>query len=405
MTPPGTGVDWRRRLDEAGSRMMAVVGDWLAPRDRPERSEPGMSTLVAMVALGGGLIPILVMAVTWATRPEAGARGAACRAQSGYVLADRPAEAGYQPTDQCNSAGSANTVERRETGRYVVRFAGLGVSGGTAEVTPATGDDRICTLPDWQADGPDEIVQVDCFDRSGARADSGFAARFVHLDGDPGAYLLSGDPGRASQTVADDYSYNSAGGTNSVDREDVGSYVAYFGRQESVLDDAVGGTVKVSAVGESAAVCGVERWYPYPDGRYLGVRVRCRDTGGRPVDTRFAVTFSARLGSTPDDPVQGAYLWADRASEARYTPRETYQFNAKGAANTVTRDAVGEYRVRLPGFAAESGGQVQLTAFDSPASCVVAEVARHADFHEVRVLCRAPSGAPADTPFTLQFWQ
>ncbi|BCY12779.1 hypothetical protein [Actinoplanes sp. L3-i22] len=386
LTPARTAADLRRRFDGLASRAMTAVGDWISPGPRPGPSEPRISAIVALVALVGGVLPILIMVVTWAAKPKpvhpdcpAGARG-----RSGHVLADRPAEGRYRPAEQCNSATGENRVERTATGRYLVTFGKLGADGGVAEVTPVTTDDRICTLPDWRPDGADEQVEVACFDRAGAPADSGFSARYWYLTGGDGtaAYLRLGDPGRASQTIEDAYSFNSqAGGINSADREDVGSYVVYLGHQ----DGATGGTVQVTAVGDAATVCGVERWFAYPEGRYLAVRVRCRDAAGQAVDSRFGVTFA--VGTA------GAYLRADRPSEAGYTATGDFNRNRGAGSNTVTRSGVGDYHVSLPGAA----GSVQVTAYDSDATCVAAP-------GDVRVLCRAPSGTPADAAFLLAVW-
>ncbi|WP_203823337.1 hypothetical protein [Actinoplanes palleronii] len=399
LTPARGVADWRERLDRVGGRAMTVVGDWLSPGERVSRSEPRISALVAVVAVAGGVLPILVMAVTWAAKPDPVAHVPACRVaheMTGYVLADRPAEDRYQPDRQCNSADAPNTVERTGTGRYLVVFGKLGRDGGVAAVTPVTGDDRICTLPDWRPEGADELVQVDCFDRSGAAADSGFTAHFwdVSPGGETGgtaAYLRLGDPGRTSQTVEDAYSHNSAGGANSAGREDVGSYVVYFGGLEAVE----GGTVRVTPVADAATVCGVERWFAYPEGRYLAARVRCRDAGGQPVDARFAVTFTLGVGAPG---VAGAHVLADRPAEASYTPEGVAQFSSGGQAAAVTRSEPGEYRVELPGLALKSGN-LQVTAYDTAASCV----ARTAT-GDVRITCRDPSGAAADTKFLLTYW-
>ncbi len=392
LTPARTAADWRRRIDRFGARAVGAVGDWISPGPRPGPSEPRISALVALVALVGGVLPIMIMVVTWASKPKPVHRDcpAAAQGHSGYVLADRPGEAHYRPDGQCNSEKSENRIERTGTGRYLVTFGKLGQDGGVAEVTPVTEDDRICTLPDWRPDGDDEQVEVACFDRSGAAADSGFSARYWYLrDGDgTAAYLRLGDPGRTSQTVEDAYGYNSAGGINSADREDVGSYVVYFGRQEQVS----GGTVKVTAVADAATVCGVERWFAYPEGNYLAVRVRCRDGAGQAVDSRFAVTFVAGLSA--------AYLRADRPSEAGYTATGVYQFNSAGRSNSVTRSGAGEYRVSLPGVPG-NGGNVQVTAYDSDADCVVAP--RDQD-SGVRVVCRGSTGEPVDSRFLLVLW-
>ncbi|GIE87529.1 hypothetical protein [Actinoplanes regularis] len=400
MTRARTAADWRRRADRLGSRAMTLVGDWLAPGPRPGSSEPRISALVALVALAGGVLPIVIMVVTWAVRPKPVQRERSCpvstaeRERAGFVFADRPHDARYKPAAQCSSVGAENTLERLGTGRYRVTFHGLGRDGGVAEVTPVTPEDRICTLVDWRPDGDDERVEVDCFDRSGVPADSGFSARYWHLRDAEGtaAYLRIGDPGRTGQTLEDAYSYNSLHGTNSADREDVGSYVVRFGLQDRVS----GGAVKVTAIGDTATVCGVQRWSGETGESRLAVPVRCRDGAGQPVDSRFAVTFSVALGAGPS-PLPGAHLLADRPAEPEYTAAGVFQFNSTGNADTVTRSAAGEYRVALPGVAGPVG-DLQITGYDTAATCVADP--EHQAF-EVRITCRAPSGEPADAQFVL----
>lgn len=162
-------MDWRQRLDRFGSRTMTTIGDWIAPGSRVPASEPRISALVALVAVVGGVLPILIMAVTWARKPDPAPREVAC-ARSGHLVAG-------QPENQCNAAGGRNTVSRTGVGRYLVTFGGLGVDGGDAEVTPDSADDRSCAVVDRHPDGRDELVRVDCFDRSGRPADSGFTVR------------------------------------------------------------------------------------------------------------------------------------------------------------------------------------------------------------------------------------
>jgi hypothetical protein len=370
-----------------------------------------LTGIIAVVtAVFGGIAWTVRQAVT----PEPADDRPACLVasadyeRSGYVLADRPSAARYTPDDevQCNSAGADNVVEHRRTGFYVVGFPKLGVNGGIAEVTPVGSQDRICTLAGWGVrDDRDEAVQVACFDRRGAPADSAFSARFLYKRGVSGAtaYVRSTEPTAASYVVEDSYAYNSQGGETSIDRRRPGVYVVYFRRQQRTLDYANGGTVKVSAVGGKAAVCTIESWYKFSDD-YLGVAVRCAGVTGAPMDSRFAVTFSALLGRTPQIRVPGAYIWANKPAAANYSPHDSYQYSSKGTMGTVFRAGRGDYVVDLPGLTRD-GGNAQVSAYGSAASCMVAAVVSRTESKRIRVACRAPSGQPADAMFTLTYWQ
>jgi choice-of-anchor B domain-containing protein len=101
----------------------------------------------------------------------------AVTASLGYAWADQPAAAIYEPspTYAFNSAGGPITVNRQGTGRYSVRFAGLGgqgTVGGNVEVTPYGTDLVRCKVDGWNSGSADFIANVVCFDPAGTAADA-----------------------------------------------------------------------------------------------------------------------------------------------------------------------------------------------------------------------------------------
>ena len=98
-------------------------------------------------------------------------------ARLGYAWADRPASASYQPPADYtfNSAGGPITVKRQGTGRYTIRFAGLGGNGragGHVEVTSYGPGSERCTIGSWSSDAADFVANVLCFDTTGSAIDA-----------------------------------------------------------------------------------------------------------------------------------------------------------------------------------------------------------------------------------------
>jgi len=99
-----------------------------------------------------------------------------------------------------------------------------------------------------------------------------------------------------------------------------------------------------------------------------------------------------------------AYVHANQPTTASYTPRADRRFNSSGATNTVTRSAVGAYRVRIPGMAA--GGMPHATAYgSSPTHCTVPGWGPGGPGLDqlVDVRCFTPTGTPTDSQFTVGF--
>lgn len=165
-----------------------------------------------------------------------------------------------------------------------------------------------------------------------------------------------------------------------------------------------GGTVHVSAYA-GAHHCKVSSWGQ--SGNNMDVYARCFNAAGAPVDGRFTVLFYR------DDPGKSsiygnAYVWADNPTAASYTPSTTYQFNSRGAVNTITRSGPGAYQVRLPRMErhwleSNHGGTVQVTAYGAgPERCKVRSWGQSGNDILVNVGCMNGATA-ADSRFTLSW--
>ena len=98
-----------------------------------------------------------------------------------------------------------------------------------------------------------------------------------------------------------------------------------------------------------------------------------------------------------------------------YTPASTERHNSDGGTNTVTRDGVGLYTVRLPGlgnggFVNVEGGTVHVTASHTTSKrCEVTSwtstVAAFGGTSDLvaHVACHTAAGVPSNSKFVLQF--
>ncbi|HZI16445.1 MAG TPA: trypsin-like serine protease [Myxococcus sp.] len=104
-------------------------------------------------------------------------------------------------------------------------------------------------------------------------------------------------------------------------------------------------------------------------------------------------------------PAAFGFVWADQPSAAAtYTPSLSYSHNSTGGTNTITRLAVGSYRVELPGLG-QSNGNVQVTAYASANRCKVASWGPSGTTQNVYVRCFTPAGAAVDSYFIAQYYR
>ncbi|XVV00685.1 hypothetical protein ACQPW3_25050 [Actinosynnema sp. CA-248983] len=390
----------------------------------PSRRRKLLRILLPAAAIGTTTVLLLqAFAVPAGWFGPIAARSKAClvkldpSVKSGYVWADRPHESSYSPSEphQCNSTGAVNTVTRESAGRYTVRFPGLGTDSGTVDVTSADAHDRVCSVRDWgpaRDDEHDQDVHVVCVDRDGTPTDSSFTASFLFTMGGSGlmAYLRADRPSSPPYTPASNHQFNSVGGVNTVEREQEGVYLVFLpGLHKSAAREGTsGGIVKVTSLGSTPNACSPVVWMPWrnPDTAedFLVVRVACSTLRGLPVDAAFTLSYAVDLGSTTDAQVPGAHLWASESNAAEYTPMKDYQYNSTHALNTVTRTATGRYTVHLPGLV-RPGGNPQVSAYNSTATCGVTGWRPVEHGHRVEVVCRGARGDPVDAQFAFLFRQ
>jgi hypothetical protein len=214
-----------------------------------------------------------------------------------YLWADQAsATSEYTPSAsyQFNSTGAANTVVRTGVGTYTAKLPGVGSATGHVQVTAyGTGSER-CKVVNWSPSGTTQQVNVKCFTSAGTAGDTRFTLTYVSgisivgstcCGGGPGTptgYDWADQPTSSSYTPSLPYQFNvTVGAINTITRSGVGAYAAQFPFQS--LDR---GDVQVTAYGSASEYCKVASW-----ALSSGVQVRCFNSAGAPVDTRFDVTF------------------------------------------------------------------------------------------------------------------
>ncbi|NMO20913.1 trypsin-like serine protease [Pyxidicoccus fallax] len=104
-------------------------------------------------------------------------------------------------------------------------------------------------------------------------------------------------------------------------------------------------------------------------------------------------------------PAAYGFVWADQPSTAAYTPSSYYSHNSTGGTNTITRTAVGSYRVEMPGLG-QSNGNVQVTAYGGTANrCKVSSWGPSGTALHVYIACYTAAGAAADSYFVAQYYR
>jgi hypothetical protein len=330
--------------------------------------------------------------------------------RTGWGTADQESASGtYAPSNAINSLDLPNTVLRTDVGTYLVTFNGLGSDGnaGIVHVTARQADATFCTIAGWIASLGDRVVDVRCFDETGAAADAQFDVVYTRpsAGSDIRGYLLASDGQEDSPDAPEEdffvadlaHQLNTAGPLATVSRLATGVYRA-------VLPGLASGAnvgLALSAVSEEPVRCRVLDVGVDADARF-GVDVECLGAGGGPVDSAFSLSVlrNAPLASLAAQ--NSAYLRMRTPETPSIGPDESY--NSLGGALDATRTALGRYTLRLGGFAATPGvGTVHVTAIGQTAThCKVEGVGTSGS--DMIVAARCFAGAePADSELALTY--
>jgi hypothetical protein len=196
-----------------------------------------------------------------------------------------------------NSSGAANSITRTGTGAYTARLPNLAASAGHVQVTawPGYSGWRLCKVTSWGPSGYDQVVNVRCYDRTGAPVDVNFTLTYVNQlnilglsagfdpDGHDSAYAWANQPGTASYQPSTYYQFDNFTNTAATGtRTATGTYGMKFGYSNLNIGDA-----QVTAYGGGTQFCGIAYWYAA-----AGIQVRCYALDGTPADSYYTIAFT-----------------------------------------------------------------------------------------------------------------
>ncbi|MGY0231440.1 hypothetical protein [Longispora urticae] len=291
------------------------------------------------------------------------------------------------------------TVTHTGTGTYTVRLPDLADDGGVAHTTAYRTQyrGRSCLVADHRAAGPDELVDVRCFDQNGALVDWWFTLFFGAPSGGPAPQATVRYDG------ADATGYNSAGRVNRVVRDGPGRYRAVLPGAPFAADR---GFVDVTAWATGAPV----RCQPQgsrPVGAELEVSVACYRIASAavpvPVDAPWLLTYvdGSGLHHAPGAPAGYLTTAGDPASP---TVDDRHSFATNGEKPVVARTGLGQYQVTYASLGG-AGDTVQVTATgpDSGYCLLVTVNSGAAPRLDVVVHCYTAAGVPGDSRFALAY--
>jgi hypothetical protein len=156
--------------------------------------------------------------------------------------------------------------------------------GGHVQVNAVGTNNTYCNVYNWGTSGsPNLFVDVRCYTRTGAPADTKFIVLFL-LPSEHLAYAWGDKPTISSYSPLAAYSSNPALGAITIARVAAGVYdVAWAGADSEIIDE---GNAQATAYGSNAQ-CRVTSSYA------SFARVLCFAPSGTPMDTRFTVLFGS----------------------------------------------------------------------------------------------------------------
>jgi hypothetical protein len=224
------------------------------------------------------------------------------------------------------------TVAHIPVGRYQLRYPGIGAPGGVVHVMAVNDGAAWCQAERWGPSGPDEVVDVSCWQPGNVLADSAFTALFTASSGGlpvgtGHAYLHV----KSTGGIID--SYNSSGAANGVGKGPVGEWkVAFPGLGASTQS----GDLQATAVNPvRGARCKIAQWVANASAQIA--LVHCFDAFSNPLDTEFTISLHQRRSvyGALAPPKTFAYVW-----DSPGAPPLT-NFNALGGVNSVVPAGTG----------------------------------------------------------------
>ncbi|MCG8417159.1 MAG: serine protease [Proteobacteria bacterium] len=311
------------------------------------------------------------------------------------------------PTYSRNSSGGfdgtgvAQTITNLSTGRYLVEFPNLGdIIGGNVQVSAYGIGNERCNVRSWNRSGTTLRVYVDCRTPAGALVNTQFVSSYVRNGVPSGApdeaYLWANNATAASYTPSATYQWNSGGGLNTIQRTGIGAYAVTLPDQAPAPR---GGTVQVTGYGDTGDYCKVGNWSP--SGTSMRINVRCFDTSGAAVDSRFTLYYSSTRAAGG---LSGGHAWANNATSASYNPSPNWEYTEifssgeVAAPTTATRTGTGLYSMTYPSLS-PFGSTALVTAYGYSSEYCKIRYWGGSGSVSVSIGCFDASGASVDTQY------
>ncbi len=277
--------------------------------------------------------------------------------------------------------GPYTAMVRTGTGRYAVRMPGIGAAQGIAHTSIAnwgyyTAD--TCQLTGSRVDGPDQIVEVACFDAAGAPKNLPFQVVFTRPSSAGGLlsarYDAAATDSRVTRTGPGRYTFTSPG--------------VHSGH----------GYARITAVGNERAVC-----RPASVAPGLTVSIAC-DSAGIPTDTGWMLSYTEHAGllGEPAAPAGYATIASNVVDGAR-------SWSTNNELPSVSRTSPGTYDLWYQGLgrpAVYPGDAVDVTAIGPDARYCRTQAWNSYSFPpkvRIIILCFDGSGVRADASFALSY--
>jgi hypothetical protein len=285
------------------------------------------------------------------------------------------------------------------TGQYTLTFPGLSAWLGSKSTLHVTSDNASgYGIPDDVHCKPvtaylvSDKVEVRCFRASTGAASNGAFRVMVTRNYMDLAFAYAHQPSSTNYSPEAKGSWN-PGGTSKIIRHGVGQYEVVFNNLGPQIPAGIGGHVQVSAVGTGNKHCKMEDSGVWTD---VSVRVRCFSQAGQLADSKFTVLFVSPAAHL-------AYTLGDKPSTPSYTPLSSFSSNPAGGAITITRTAVGRYRIQWAGVDPQINGfgTIQVTAWGSDNTQCRVNIISGYNHDFADVLCFGAAGVLTDARFTV----
>jgi hypothetical protein len=279
---------------------------------------------------------------------------------------------------------------------------------------------RLCIANTWSAVGSapaNEVIDVRCYNKTGKPTNSPFIVNWLSLSDSSGhlAYGSDFSPTSGCGSGQASFAFDPLGGP-------IMTCFTYPSGLPTTVEYRIphlgvtGGVAQVMALaqrgdqaGASAGFCDLVNFRSvefnlYDPDEYVDSICYAFNTSGTPFQQDYRLStdwFMQGVGMVGIGGAHAAYLVANRATTASYSPTASSSYSTGGAI-TVTRAGTGSYSVLLKGQPAGGSAQVTAIAGANARYCVVRSVSTVAP-QRIGVLCFNAAGVPTDTAFTLSY--